>query len=390
MVALVTDDRHDDAERPDEPPAEAVPTPDAVSSDGAEDASPGEDASPAEGGGAVEGEGAAGSAAAHSQATDGTDDAEPPDDAAAPTDDDAEPEPAPETSAADAAEPVAAHAAEPVAAHAAEPVAADATEPSAVDAVEPIAAGAGGGSGSSWHRLLAAVRAPKLTAANLIIALLVGLLGFALIAQVHSNSNESTLANDRPGDLVRILSDLDARRDRLSTEIASLQGTVRQLNSGARSQQAALDAATKRANELGILGGTLPAKGSGLVIDLIPAGRQQISADRVLDTVEELRGAGAEAMQINGTGSSAVRIVASTYFTDASGGVDVDGRTMGGTLTVTVIGDPQTMQAALSIAGGVVDSVRNDGGTVQVNTAGTVEVTALYAAQPLRFATPVS
>ena len=243
---------------------------------------------------------------------------------------------------------------------------------------------------SSWRRLVAAARTRKLTTANLIIALLVGLLGFALIAQVHSNSNESTLANDRPDDLVRILSDLDARRDRLSTEISSLQGTVRQLNSGAQSRQAALDAAAKRADELGILGGTLPAKGPGLTIELIPSAKRQISADRVLDTVEELRGAGAEAMQINGTGSSAVRIVASTYFTDATGGVDVDGQVIGGTLTVTVIGDPQTMQAALSIAGGVVDSVRNDGGTVQVNTPTIVQVTALYAAAPLRFATPVS
>ena len=41
------------------------------------------------------------------------------------------------------------------------------------------------------------------------------------------------------------------------------------------------------------------------------------------------------------------------------------------------------------VAGGVLDSVRNDGGTVQVNTPTTVEVTALYAAAPLRFATPV-
>ena len=243
---------------------------------------------------------------------------------------------------------------------------------------------------SSWRRLIGAARTRKLTTANVIIALLVGLLGFALIAQVHSNSSESTLANDRPDDLVRILSDLDARRDRLSTEIASLQDTVRQLNSGAQGRQAALDAAAKRADELGILGGTLPATGPGLVIDLMPAAKQQISADRVLDTIEELRGAGAEAMQINGTGSSAVRIIASTYFTDARGGVDVDGSIMGGTLTVTVVGDPQTMQAALSIAGGVVDSVRNDGGTVQVNTPGTVQVTALHAAQPLRFAKPVS
>ncbi len=367
----MTDDRHDEPERPIEPPAEAVPTREVKSSDAVDDAT------------AVDREAAADGAIADPVGSDGTDEAERPDDTATPTRHDAESERAPESSTAAAADSEAAAVAGPDSDGVGDPESAAVGEPDGADA-------AAGGSGSSWRRLTAAVRTPKLTAANLIIALLIGLLGFALIAQVHSNSNESTLANDRPDDLVRILSDLDARRDRLSTEISSLQATVRQLNSGAQSRQAALDAAAKRANELGILGGTLPATGPGLVIDLIPASKQQISADRVLDTVEELRGAGAEAMQINGTGSSAVRIVASTYFTDATGGIDVDGQIIGGTLTMTAIGDPQTMQAALSIAGGVVDSVRNDGGTVQVNTPGTVQVTALHAAQPLRFATPVS
>jgi uncharacterized protein YlxW (UPF0749 family) len=255
------------------------------------------------------------------------------------------------------------------------------------DEPEPVAAAS---AGDRWRRMARAVFTPKLTAANTVIALLVGLLGFALIVQVRSNSNESTLANDRPDDLVRILSDLDARKDRLSTEISSLQTTVQQLNSGAQGRQAALDAAAKRADEIGILAGTLPATGPGLVIDLVPAASQQIPANTVLDTVEELRGAGGEAMQISGTGSGAVRIVASTYFTDVSGGINVDGTTMAGTLSITVIGDPQTIQAALSIPGGVVDTVRGDNGTVRVATPGTVRVTALHAPSALKYARPVS
>jgi len=244
--------------------------------------------------------------------------------------------------------------------------------------------------GSLVRRFAKAVFTPKLTAANLVITLLVGLLGFALIVQVRSNASESTLANDRPDDLVRILSDLDARKDRLSTEISSLQSTVQQLNSGAQGRQAALAAAAKRADELGILGGTLPATGPGLVVNLVPAANQQIPANTVLDTVEELRGAGAEAMQIGGGGTSPVRVVASTYFTESDGGVNVDGTTLVGTLSITVIGDPQTIQAALSIPGGVVDTVHNDGGTVQLDTPGTVNVTALRTPEALRYAHPVS
>lgn len=242
----------------------------------------------------------------------------------------------------------------------------------------------------AWRRMLRAMVNPRLSGAGAIIALLVGLLGFGLIAQVRSNANESTLANDRPDDLVRILSDLDARKDRLTAEITSLQETVRELNSGAEGRQAALAAAARRADELGILAGTRAASGPGLIITLAPSAGSPISADILLDTVEELRGAGAEAMQVTGAGSAEVRIVASSFFVDAAGGIDVDGQTVGGTIVITAIGDPQTMQTALSIAGGVVDTVHNAGGTVHMDQEPTVEVTALHTDTPLRYAHPAS
>jgi uncharacterized protein YlxW (UPF0749 family) len=57
---------------------------------------------------------------------------------------------------------------------------------------------------------------------------------------------------------------------------------------------------------------------------------------------------------------------------------------------VTVIGDPQTMVPALNIPGGVVDTVRQHGGTVSVHQADTVRVTALHAANPLKHAHPAN
>ena len=89
----------------------------------------------------------------------------------------------------------------------------------------------------------------------------------------------------------------------------------------------------------------------------------------MLEAVEELRGAGAEAMQIAGASGPAVRIVASTYFADGAGGLVVDGQTLPAPYTLTVIGPAATMQTALMIPGGVADSVARDGGTLQVDQA---------------------
>lgn len=230
----------------------------------------------------------------------------------------------------------------------------------------------------------------RLTSAGAMIAVLLALLGFTLVVQLKTTSADPTLAATREEDLVRISSDLDSRERRLRQDIATLEESQRQLRSGEQGRQAALEEATRRADELGILAGTLPAVGPGLSVRFEGTGKA-ISSTRILDAVEELRGAGAEAMQIVGADGTAVRIIASTYFVDADGGgLVVDGRRLGGPFTILVIGDPATMRTALNIPGGVVASVSDAGGTVSVEDREAVEVSQLHAPIKLEHARPVS
>jgi uncharacterized protein YlxW (UPF0749 family) len=226
-------------------------------------------------------------------------------------------------------------------------------------------------------------------AAGAIIGVLLALLGFALVVQLKNSNRDANLAAARPDDLARILSDLDAQQDRLRQEIADLQDSQRQLTSGAQGREAALAEARRRADELGILAGTLPAEGPGLEIRLTP-GTERIKAETLLDAVEELRGAGAEAMQVSGVDPTAVRIVASTAFVDEGAGITADHVRLTAPYTVLVIGGPQTMRTALNIPGGVVDTVRQHGGTVSVREVDLVRVGALHASTDLRFARPTS
>ena len=119
-------------------------------------------------------------------------------------------------------------------------------------------------------------------------------------------------------------------------------------------------------------------------------GGKPVQAEAILDAVQELRGAGAEAMQIAGADGRTVRIVASTAFVDADGGLLVEGQRLAAPYTITVIGDPQTMRTALNIPGGVVESVETDGGSVIVEEPGTVDVDALHVQGPLRYAKPTT
>lgn len=231
----------------------------------------------------------------------------------------------------------------------------------------------------------------RVSPATVVILVLLALLGFTLVEQLRTTSTDPTTSAARQEDLVRILYDLDAREDRLRQDIAALEKSQRQLRSGEQGRQVALEEAARRADELGILAGTLPARGPGLTVRFEPGGEAAISAVRVLDAVQELRGAGAEAMQISGGDRATVRIVASTFFLDGeNGSLVVGGRRLTGPYTITVIGDPATMRTALKIPGGVVATVAGDGGTVIVEDREVVEVSALHAPIELEHARPIT
>ncbi|GIF03368.1 DUF881 domain-containing protein [Actinoplanes siamensis] len=222
--------------------------------------------------------------------------------------------------------------------------------------------------------------------AGTLIWVLLALLGFTLVVQLRSNDADSGLSTMRQEDLVQILSDLEARDSRLNTDIEALERNRQQLTSGVQGREAALEEANKRSQELGLLAGTIPGRGPGLEIVM-----DRVKASDVLNTVQELRGSGGEVMQISGANGASVRIVASTYFVDATGGgIIADGGRLAGPFRLLVIGSPETMRTALQIPGGVVASVKSDGGSVTMDSAAMVEVTAVRKATALQYARPVS
>jgi uncharacterized protein YlxW (UPF0749 family) len=235
----------------------------------------------------------------------------------------------------------------------------------------------------TWRRIARALRA-RPTRKQAAVAALCGLLGFALVTQVHATSSTNGLAAARPDDLLGILADLSSRADRLRSEIGDLQSSERRLDSGSGQEAAALQDARARARTLGILTGTLAAAGPGIVLT-IDDPRGSVRADVVLDAIEELRDAGAEAMQLSG-----VRVVASTAVDDdPAGGIDVGGEHVSPPYRLAVIGAPRTLAGALGIPGGVLDTVdAAPGAHAGVVTSPHVTISALQVLRPPRYARP--
>jgi uncharacterized protein YlxW (UPF0749 family) len=235
----------------------------------------------------------------------------------------------------------------------------------------------------AWRRLLR----PRLRRADLLVALLLGLLGFAAVVQVRSTQEEGPLAGARQEDLVQILDDLDNRNDRLRTEIDTLRLAQARLTSGADTTEAALEEARRRAQVLGVLAGTVPAEGPGVLLTLRDPDRV-LGADVLLDALQELRDAGAEAVQLEGDDAAAVRVVASTALVDAEDGVQVGDTVLRPPYRFVVVGEASTLSAALGIPGGVVETVEQRGASAVVRESVRLLVDALRPLTPPQYARP--
>lgn len=232
---------------------------------------------------------------------------------------------------------------------------------------------------------------PRARKVDLLVAALLALLGFGLAVQVRSTQGDALLVSARPEDLVQILDELNNRGERLRDEVESLTETQRRLTSGSNSAASALADARRRTQVLGVIAGTAPARGPGVRVTITDP-ESEVSASLLLDAMEELRNAGAEAMQVEGQSESgtavAVRVVASTSFVDEDSGVVVDGTRLSSPYRFVVIGDPATLAGALAIPGGVEDTVRQQGGSTDVTRSDEVRVSALHRPMPPRYARP--
>lgn len=182
--------------------------------------------------------------------------------------------------------------------------------------------------------------------ALIVVALIVGLL---VGVQVSSRDRStSRLAAESPEALTRILADLNEEADRLARQVTDLRLKLQRYENSSTRDEQALDDVRKALADLEVLAGTTPVRGPGVTVTIDdPAGA--VTWEPVLDLVQELRDAGAEAIAFNGT-----RVVASTWFGPASSGVTVDGAVAAAPYTIEAIGAASAIREALAIPGGPV------------------------------------
>jgi uncharacterized protein YlxW (UPF0749 family) len=183
---------------------------------------------------------------------------------------------------------------------------------------------------------------------KLSIGLVAGLLGVLVVAQLNAQQGVPGLSGLTATDLTQLIANLTTGNDQLRTEVSDLT-----------SQEAKLaDAHNRGETTVGELSGDLArirawagltaVTGSGISITV----QGPIGGDGIEELLNELRNAGAEAIDVDG-----VRVVIGSVVAGPPGGLSIENDALGDGFQIRAIGSPQILTGTLTRTGGVIAQV---------------------------------
>jgi uncharacterized protein YlxW (UPF0749 family) len=215
--------------------------------------------------------------------------------------------------------------------------------------------------------------------------LIAAIVSFFVVSQLRGPDQfTEQLELESEGDLTRILASLSAESTSLQEELAALKIELADVQNSSESEGAAAEQAAEQLNALEVLAGTVPVSGPGIEM-AIDDPDQQVQFDAMVDAVQELRDAGAEAISINGR-----RVGVSSSFGQRGTEITLDDVALQRPLSISAIGPAATMEGGLQIPGGSLDTLRALAGVeVTVSRSNSLNIPALEEAPVFQAARPV-
>lgn len=218
------------------------------------------------------------------------------------------------------------------------------------------------------------------------ILLLAAVAGFLVVGQLRGRrtTEPQSLAAESEADLARILTNLNAEADSLQTEIAELKVQLTELRQSSTSDAQAAAELDQQIASLQVLAGTVAVTGPGVVVDVSDPSAG-LSYDSMIDVIQELRDAGAEAVAINDH-----RVGATTALAESGGAMTIDGERLSAPYRISAIGQAATLEGGLKIPGGAVDAMTAVKDVrVDIQKLAKVDIPALAHPPAFRTARPV-
>jgi uncharacterized protein YlxW (UPF0749 family) len=235
-----------------------------------------------------------------------------------------------------------------------------------------------------FHRPSGGERLRTWVGGPFLVLLVTGLVGFLLVSQLRGTERfRQRLQAESEPDLTRILASLSTEADNLRDEISSLELQLLTLQNSTQQEETAVGAAQDQVRTLQVLAGTVSVTGPGITL-VIQDPRASVAYDTLIDIVQELRDAGAEAVAVNDQ-----RVGAASSFSEREGHVALDGTVLVAPYRVTAIGPSSTLDGGLKIPGGAIDALEAlRGVSTRVERSASLQIPALARPPTFKVAKP--
>jgi uncharacterized protein YlxW (UPF0749 family) len=180
------------------------------------------------------------------------------------------------------------------------------------------------------------------------VALVAGLLGVLVVAQLNAQQAVPGLSNLSATDLTQLIANLTTGNDQLRTEIADLTTQEAKLSAAHDRGETTTGELNGDLDRIRAWAGLIPVTGPGISITV----QGPIGGDGIQQLLNELRNAGAEAIAVDG-----VRVVNGSVVAGEPGGLSIENDALGNAFEIRAIGSPQILTGTLTRTGGVIAQI---------------------------------
>lgn len=225
-----------------------------------------------------------------------------------------------------------------------------------------------------------------------LVSILLGIILSIQFKTVNKTVGEGSLPTQRAQQLASDLKKAQSDRDAQSNRIDELEKQIQFYEKSESEKNIYAERVHSDTMKYRMLAGYVDLEGPGITLEISEPPSDMFDGyeiieqlDLILQTISVLNAADAEAISINDQ-----RYTSFTEIERAADRIEINGISTNSPITIKAIGDPKTLEAALSIKNGIIDVIRLVGGlNVQVKQENLIKIPKSRKLQEFKFAEPL-
>ena len=182
------------------------------------------------------------------------------------------------------------------------------------------------------------------------------LFGILLMAQYRTNiAVNSSLESQSLEDLGILVINLDEKRTSLKQELAGLEKDLQTIQAKSDEGVSLTETLKNQITQLQLITGKKAVTGPGVSVTI--TGESLLMYYDIIDLVNELFNAGAEAVSINDIRVNLNTQVSEKYASDDQQTLLINGKPLLSPIIIKAIGNPDTLETALTFSGGIISNL---------------------------------